>query len=257
MPPDRPAQSSFPRIIAHRGASQVAPENTLPAFLAARAAGAQAVEFDVSLLGDGTPVVIHDGDLARTSDRQGPLSAIGAADLAGIDAGAWFAPRFAGTRIPTLSQTLDLLEAEGLSGNLELKAQGAPPEPLVEAVAAELARRDWAPARIVVSSFSTHALSGAAAACPRVPRAMLWTAPPEDWADRLAALGASALHVAAPHLDTALRNAAGAEGVALRVYTVNEPDTIATERGPGLDGVITDVPERFLRDQAWARWAKI
>ena len=248
----RPA--AFPRVIAHRGASLAAPENTLPAFAAARDAGAGAVEFDVSLLGDGTPVVVHDATLDRCSDAAGPLSGIGAGDLARIDAGAWFGPAFAGTRIPTLAEALDGLAALGLWANLELKPQGAPSGPMVAAVAAELGARPWTAERVVVSSFAAGALAALARARPAQPLAMLWDAPPAGWPAALADLGAGSMHVAAEHLDPALCAAARAEGVALRVYTVNDPTAIAGARGPDLAGVITDAPGRFLADPAWADW---
>lgn len=251
----RPATDGFPRILAHRGASLAAPENTLAAFAAAKAAGAGAVETDISLIGDGTAVIFHDATLDRCTDASGPLSGIAAADLARIDAGGWFAPAFAGARIPTLDEALDHLEAEGMAANLELKPQGADPAPLVAAVAAALAPRGWAPARIVLSSFSSAALAGLAEACPRVARAMLWDAPPTGWAAALAELGATGMHVAADHAGPALLRAAAEAGTALRVYTVNEPGLIDAARGPELAGVITDAPGRFLADPAWAAWA--
>jgi len=251
----RTERDGLPRILAHRGASLAAPENTLAAFAAAKAAGAAAIETDISLLGDGTAVIFHDATLDRCTDASGPLASIGAGDLSRIDAGGWFAPAFAGARIPTLTDALDMLEAEGMAANLELKPQGADPAALVTAVAAALAPRDWAPARVVLSSFSAEALAGLAAACPAVPRAMLWDAPPTGWAEALAALGAGSMHVAARHADAALLRAAAASGTALRVYTVNEPATILRLRGPDLAGVITDAPERFVTDPDWADWA--
>ena len=163
QPPDanlhgRPDTSTRGHIVAHRGASRVAPENTLAAFRLAAGQGARWFEFDVSQLGDGTPVLHHDATLDRCTDATGPLDRRIAADLAGIDAGRWFGTQFTGEPLATLEQTLDLIEELDLSANLEMKPHGAAPEPMVRAVASALDRRPWARARIVVSSFDLGAL---------------------------------------------------------------------------------------------------
>ncbi|HEY7614826.1 MAG TPA: glycerophosphodiester phosphodiesterase family protein, partial [Gemmatimonadales bacterium] len=79
-------------VIAHRGASAEAPENTLPAFEAATKGGADAFELDVRLTADGAPVVIHDATLDRTTDRMGPVRGLTLAELRSVDAGSRFAP---------------------------------------------------------------------------------------------------------------------------------------------------------------------
>lgn len=252
---DRPRPDGPARLVAHRGASRAAPENTLPAFDAAARTGARWVEFDVSLLGDGTPVLCHDATLDRCTDATGPLSAIGRADLAGIDAGAWFGPAFAGTRMPTLDAALDHLGAAGLSGNLEMKPQDADPGPLAAAVAQALAARPWTRTRLTVSSFEAGALDAFRTLDRETPVALLYGHPPEDWPERAEALAAEGMHVVRPALDADLRAAALAEGVALRVYTVNDLAELRDQRGPGLDAVITDDPALFLTDADWAAWA--
>ena len=98
--------SALPLLIAHRGASALAPENTMAAFRLAVEAGADLVELDVRLSADGHPVVIHDAYLSRTTDGLGPVARTPLAALQRLDAGSWFAPRFAGERIPTLDEVL-------------------------------------------------------------------------------------------------------------------------------------------------------
>lgn len=250
-----PRTESAGRIVAHRGASRVAPENTLAAFRAAAAQGAEWVEFDVSILGDGTPVVHHDGDFGRCTDRSGPLSAAGAADLAGIDAGAWFGPEFAGESLPTLDATLDLLADLGLSANLEMKVHAGEVAELANTVAGALAARDWTRRRILVSSFTLDALHHLRGLAPDQPLAVLWEAPPADWLSTVEALDAASVHLAYQCLDAALLATAVAEGVEVRVYTINDPDRVAQFRGHGLTGVITDHPPLFLGRAGWAAWA--
>jgi len=257
MPRSAPPVAATPgRIVAHRGASRVAPENTLAAFAAAARQGVDWVEFDICLLGDGTAVVHHDATLERTTDAVGPLGALGRADLAGIDAGSWFAAGFAGEKLPTLDAALDFLGRAGLAGNLEMKPHGAPPGPLAAAVAAALAARPWMRDRILVSSFSAAALAELRAAAPGLALALLVETAPADWPAQVEALGAAALHVGLAGLEPALLAAAHARGVDLRVYTVNDPGRLAGLRVPGLTGVITDDPPAFLGDPGWAAWAR-
>jgi glycerophosphoryl diester phosphodiesterase len=100
-------------IIAHRGYSARAPENTLAAIDTAITAGADAVEFDLHVTSDGMPVLFHDELLERTSDGSGPLRDVPYLELAELDAGSWFGPHFAGERIPRFADAL-----ERLSGRL-------------------------------------------------------------------------------------------------------------------------------------------
>ncbi len=243
--------SGFPRIVAHRGASRAAPENTLSALRAAAEAGARAVEVDVSLLGDGTAVLHHDATLDRCTDAEGPLLAIGRGDLARIDVGLWFGPGFRGERVATLGEALEVTDGLGLAANLELKPHGADPGPLAEAVADALDAYEGPP--VVVSSFDPGALAAFRRTSSR-PIAMLWDAPPADWPARLAEIGAGALHVAHPAADAALLAEAAAARVALRVYTLNDPGAVHL-RQPTLAGLITDDPALFLADPGWAAWA--
>src|SRR3954468_13070185 len=99
--------SSKPVIaVAHRGASAVAPENTVAAFDEAVRLGAKAVEFDLRLTANGVPVVLHDETVNRTTNGTGPVSGYDSFDLLRLDAGSWFHSRFAGNRIPTLDEAL-------------------------------------------------------------------------------------------------------------------------------------------------------
>jgi glycerophosphoryl diester phosphodiesterase len=104
---------SRPLVIAHRGYSQFAPENTLPAFQLGLRAGADLVELDYHHTKDGVPIVIHDADLDRTTDatnRWGGsklnVTAYTAAELQALDAGTWFSPNFTGTKLPTLAEAV-------------------------------------------------------------------------------------------------------------------------------------------------------
>ncbi len=252
--PGRPDTSTPGKIVAHRGARQVAPENTLAAFRAAASQGARWLEFDVSLLGDGTPVLCHDETLDRCTDASGPLSSIGRDDLSGIDAGSWFSAEFAGEPLPTLDRALGLIDELGLSANLEIKPHDRPPEPVVRAVATALSRLAWAESRILVSSFDLAALEALRRLMPAQPIAVLYEEPPSDWPDALADIRACSLHIWHEFLTRDLIERARQSRFHVRVYTINDPARMLPYREAGLTGVITDHPPLFLGDPGWAAW---
>src|SRR5690606_19539586 len=97
-------------VIAHRGSSQIAPENTLPAIDRAIQDGADAIEIDVQLTKDGQVVVFHDEWVNRTTNGRGFICDLTYAELERLDAGSWFHPRFQGTKVPLLSEVLALVK---------------------------------------------------------------------------------------------------------------------------------------------------
>jgi glycerophosphoryl diester phosphodiesterase len=254
-PDGRPDTDTLGRIVAHRGASRMAPENTLAAFRLAAAQGARWIEFDVSLLGDDAPVVHHDATFERCTDASGPLIGLTATDLAGIDSGRWFGPGYAGEPVATLTQTLDLIETLGLSANLEIKPHKADPAPIALAVATALTARPWTRQRILVSSFDLGALAALRQRMPHQPVAVLYKDPPADWPATLDRIRALSLHIEHRFLTTDILATARARGDHVRVYTINDPPRMAQFRDAGLTGVITDHPPLFLDDPAWAAWA--
>jgi glycerophosphoryl diester phosphodiesterase len=115
------AENGYVHVCGHRGNSMNAPENTLSALESARRQGASACEIDVVLSRDGEIVLSHDELLDRTTDGRGPLGDHDVAALKTLDAGAWFSAEFAGTRIPTLAETIDLARVLGLGLVIEIK----------------------------------------------------------------------------------------------------------------------------------------
>ena len=252
-----PRTSDPGRIVAHRGASKLAPENTLTAFRKAAEQGARWIEFDVSLLGDGTAVVHHDATLDRCSTHTGALADLRAADLAGIDMGQKFSKLYAGEPLPRLDQTLELIQALGLFANLEIKPHDQDPDQIANAVAMALEAQEDLAARILVSSFSKEALAALRQIRPAQPIAMLYERPPEDWAETTGALAATALHIHYRHLDDVILRAARRAAIDLRVYTINQPGLMRPFRELGLTGVITDHPPLFLDDPEWKAWSEV
>lgn len=238
----------LPRVLAHRCGGALAPENTLAGLKLAAAHGCRGVEFDVMLSAAGTPLLIHDETLSRTTSGHGRVAETADTVLFGLDAGSWFDRRFAAERLPTLDQALRRCAELGLAVNLEIK----PAAGHEVATGIEVGRRlreDWArfPEALVLSSFSEAALQAAAAQCPTRPRGLLVDRVPPDWLERCAALGAVALHPSCHHLDAATASAVRAAGLHLAVYTEDDPERAARLFEWGVDTVITDHPERFNR----------
>ncbi|MBB4264500.1 glycerophosphodiester phosphodiesterase [Roseospira visakhapatnamensis] len=239
--------AAVPAVIAHRGASASAPENTLAAFRRAAELGARWVEFDVTLTADGRPVVIHDDTLERTTDGAGRVAETTLAALADLDAGTWFAPDFAGELVPTLEEVLDLLADMGLGANMELKpAPGRDTDTAV--VALDVARAMWPAAAppLLVSSFSRPALRVARDVTPQWPRGLLLGALTDDWRSEAEAADVWAVHADADVIRA--RDVAEVldAGYRVMVYTVNDPGRAANLWDWGVHGIFTDRPEVLL-----------
>lgn len=252
--PGRLVPSLERAVLAHRGLPSAAPENTMAAFRAAADAGARWIETDVDLLADGTPVLIHDTALERTTDRGGSIYGLRAADLAHVDAGSWFGPDFAGERLPTLEAFIDFVNERGINANIELKAneQGAARSiELVDTLAAALERLD-AGRQVLVSSFSQPLLMAFHQRHPRYATAVLYesTTIRPDWRSVAELCGAVAIHPEDTGLTEAMVRAARAAGYGVNVWTVNRPDRANQLFNWGCTGVFTDVYPLIAADPA-------
>jgi glycerophosphoryl diester phosphodiesterase len=231
-----------PQVIAHRGASGTCPENTLAAFRRAAAMGAHMIELDVQLTGDGEVVVLHDDTLDRTTDGCGVVRIRTFAELRRLDAGAWFAPAFGGERIPSLAEAL---AATTLPYNVELKA-GCSAD--LEARTLAVVREAGALGRVIFSSFDPACLARMRSLTADAELAVLWTrravAPAIALAQRVRARG---LHLRKTAVSPATLAAAGAAGLPVRVWTVNEQRDFAALARLGAAAVFTDYPDRFLQ----------
>ena len=131
-----------PLLIAHRGASAHAPENTLAAFELAIHLGAPAVELDVKLTGDHQVVVLHDQTLDRTTDGKGPLAAHTLEAVKQLDAGSYFSPEFRGEHVPTLAEVFEAIGKAALI-NVELTNYETPGDDLVDRVVQVAPQAQW------------------------------------------------------------------------------------------------------------------
>ena len=228
-----------PRILAHRGGGSLAPENTLGAIRLGASLGFKGVEFDVMLAGDGTPVLIHDETLERTTNGRGAVAETPYSVLARLNAGN-------GERIPTFEQAARLCRELGLWANVEIKPAKGHERGTGEAVA-KMASELWrgAEAQPLLSSFSSEALACAREAAPALARGLLVSRIPPDWASRMRELECVALHCNYKHLEQATAAQVRAAGYGLLVYTVNEPAGARRLFAWGIDCVVTDALDRI------------
>jgi len=229
----------LPRWIAHRGGGSLAPENTLAGIRLAARLGYRAVEFDVMLSADGTPALIHDETLERTTNGRGRVGETHDAELFALDAGL-------GERIPRFTEAARLCRALGLFANVEIKPAAGHERATAETVV-RLAAECWrdAPQDVLLSSFEPRALLLARDLAPQLRRAALFETPPADWHDFYRQAGACALHCNATRLDDAVLAEAGARGVPIVCYTVDEPAQAADLLRRGVAAFFTDRLDRF------------
>jgi glycerophosphoryl diester phosphodiesterase len=251
-----------PLILGHRGASAVAPENTLAAFSRAIRDGADGIEFDVRLSRDHVPVVIHDATLKRTGLIDRHVAELTAAELQKIDVGRWFAERmqapaesFSGEKLPTVLQVFELFSAISGVLYLEMKCNAGEGAALAAEVV-RLSRESRLADRVVVESFDLAAAAevkridaGIRTAALFGPRLSL----PISTVRRLKmvdlALGVGADEIALHHTLASPRviEKAKREGMEIVVWTVDDPEWIRRARSLGIKALIANDPALMVR----------
>ena len=248
----------YPKIIAHRGAGLLAPENTLAALRHAVTHGYQGVEFDVMLAADDVPVLMHDEHFGRTVPGIGRVADTTAAQLAAMDAGSWLGAQFAGEPVPRFDAAARFCRVAGLWMNVEIKP-AAGVEAHTGAVVARLVRSLFAddlrraaegatqgavpPCVPLLSSFSQAALHTAREVAPELALGCLVDDMPDDWQQRCTAVGATALHMNQAHVTPAIAAVVRGAGFGLFCYTVNDAPRAAQLLQWGVDGFCTDRPD--------------
>jgi len=274
-------------VIAHRGASALAPENTLAAFTRAADLGADAIELDCRLTRDGQAAVIHDAALDRVNALGGEVASFPLAELQTIDVGSWFGPDWSDQTIPSLGQALDLARDRGLGVYIEMKAEAEPAglidrlrgdyagrgrltrDELARAVlliegfqspTARLVRRVVEEVRargmeeqVLLQSFSPIACAVALHAAPELPVFLIGESNPDlpaQWPEFVGwarALGVDGINVAARDLTWQLLHEWHDAGARVGVWTVDDPERIRAAAALGVDAITTNRPEVALR----------
>ena len=238
--------NSRARVIAHRGFSGRAPENTLAAVREAIAIGADMAEVDVTVTADDQVVVIHDEDVQRTTDGRGLVAGFTLTELKQLDAGSWFSPQFSGERIPTLDEVL--AEAEGrILLNVEIKSE-AVERGLAAKVAKAIRARGMAD-RVVVSSISPRALEEMRSAAPEIRTAVLYNPKIHrgmDPVEIVTGLGASAFNIRGSRLTKKMLRRCHEHGIPVGIYTIDKPKKMRRFLQKGVDAIFTNHPDRML-----------
>jgi len=229
----------YPGIVAHRGGGTLAPENTLGAIRLGAAMGFKGVEFDVMLAGDGTPVIIHDETVDRTTNGRGEVPKMTYAELSVLKIGK-------NEKIPKFEDAGRLCRELGIWANVEIKPARGYERRTGDAVA-RLAAEHWrgAPLQPVLSSFSPVALLAARQAEPQLPRGLLVGRIPPRWREMLQDLECIALHANYRTLNARIVEEAHRGGTAVLAWTVNDRRAARKLLGWGADCLVTDRLDRI------------
>lgn len=241
LPPNghiRPEGSPL-TVIAHRGASAVAPENTLVAQEIARRGGADWIENDVQPSRDGIPFILHDATVDRTTDGTGSIRDLTAAQIKALDAGSWFGPQYVGERVPTLAEQLADLRTRG--GNLLLEIKGRHTRDEVATII-KVIRDEQMTGRVFVQSFEVDALRYTFELAPELPLGLLRSSLDADPVAIARELHLTAYNpdgnalLARPEVVAPLH----AAGVAVMAWTMDSAGLWQRLERIGTDGVITN-----------------
>ena len=238
---------NLPRLIAHRGAKNRAPENTLAAINEAAKCGAGWVELDVQLTKDNVPVVIHDRTLERTTSGSGKVKSIDSKFLISLDAGRWFDARYKGEKVPLLLDALDLCQKLNLGVNLEIKTYETSIHNTVLRTLAVVDKfgRDFEE-KLLFSSFDTRVLSIIRNLARTSPRGLLVDNFQSDLAADLSECDCFSIHPAISFLknQTTIEKVLSFN-VPIIPYTVNDTNTAKRLAELNINTFITDEPKIF------------
>ncbi|MGH8877312.1 MAG: glycerophosphodiester phosphodiesterase family protein [Stackebrandtia sp.] len=240
--------------VSHRGAGGLAPENTVAAMELAADNGADVFEVDVQLSKDGKVVIMHDTNLARTTNveelypgREGdPINSFTWDELEKLDAGSWFESRFAGEKIPSLPDVIEQAKPDGVGVVVELKDPALNPG-LIEAVDAEMKADDrWADlieaGRVTFSSFDAPELKQAKQLRPTVPVVWVTSLPADDATLKEAATWSDYYGTHYRTLGAGDIDRIEGHGLKSLLYTPDSPEAITASLETGTDAIITDFP---------------
>jgi glycerophosphoryl diester phosphodiesterase len=231
-----------PWVIAHRGASGHAPENTLAAFRRAVELGAGFIETDLHLTRDARFAVIHDDTLERTTNGRGRVRDYTLAELRELDAGSWFDPKFAGEPIPALDDVLSFARDADVVLYLEIKFAGAfgAHHGLVGAL-----RTNEQVDRAVVISFDAGTLGSVRRLDATIMTGLLFDRPNPEMVKLAEELGARQLAPRGDLLTVELVERAHAADLKVATWTLNEASHMRLGIAAGVDGIMTDYPDRL------------
>jgi glycerophosphoryl diester phosphodiesterase len=228
-------------VIAHRGASSYAPENTFAAFDLALHMGASHIELDVHATADGHLVVIHDDMVDRTTNGSGPVASHTLATLKALDAGSWFEPRFAGERIPALDEVLERYKGRA---HIHTEIKGHSPG-LAQRIV-DLVRRHGMTEQVTVTSFQRTPLEETRAYAPELPTGWLVPEITDALVAQARAMRLTQLCPRANVLTPEIVERLHAEGFVVRAWGVANEELMRRALDAGVDGMTVNFPDKLL-----------
>lgn len=234
------------KIFAHRGASHLAPENTMEAFKLAYEMGADGIETDVQLTKDGVPVLMHDLRVDRTTNGQGLVKDFTYDELVKLDAGAWFSKAYAGVSIVSLEELLTWIKPKPLLLNIELKNHEYDYESL-ETIVYQRLRHHNLLDRSLISTFSSKSIKRLQMYRGQIEIAWLTSKPRPDLVTYAKDIGADAIHIKYRLLKAPLLSEATEAQLAVRVYTVNRRLHLMKCFKTDVAGLFTDTPGKAVK----------
>lgn len=228
-------------IMAHRGGRKWAPENTMASFRKAVDFGCDSIELDIHKCKSGELVVIHDADVARTTDGAGAVPDLTFEQLQKFSAGSRFSPEFAGERIPLLADVLKLIDGK-LTLNIEVKNWPRAYPGIDDDLIAMLKTYEY-PDKIIISSFDHDVLDSIHKKAPQYKLAVLDSAILHNAAPYCGGVGAQLFHPDFHTLRSDVVQRAKQGGLTVNVWTVNTPAEWTEAINWGVDGICTDDPE--------------
>jgi glycerophosphoryl diester phosphodiesterase len=235
-------------VIAHRGFSGQAPENTLASFKKAIESGSDMIELDVRLSKDGQVVVVHDNTIDKTTNGRGKVADYTLKELKQFDAGSWFAPQFSGEQIPTLKEVLESAKGRILV-NIEIKNESLGQyavTDLADRALREVKKAEMAD-RVIFSSFYPSALARIKERDPRIWVALLYNRSWNYLPEITRGNPFSILNLRNSYLTKDKIAKIHREGMRVNVYTVNSEEEMEQFVGWGIDGIITNHPDRLIK----------
>lgn len=242
-------EGRFPtRVIAHRGFSGEFPENTRIAFQKAIEVGSDMIELDIRFSKDGRLVVMHDATLERTTNGEGKVADYTLKELKELDAGSKFSPRFAGEKVPTLQEILELAK-DRVPVNIEMKNQDPGRLPIEELAARALGevKKAGMERQVIFSSFYPSALERIRELDPRLWVAFLYHRHWNSISEASAGRSFSVLNLRSQFLTKSKIAKIREAGIRINVYTVNAEDELEQFVRWGVDGIITNHPDKLIR----------
>lgn len=228
----------LPDIMAHRGAPQVTPENTLISFKKAHDLGAKWFECDVQITRDGEAIIMHDFSLNRTTNSEGLVASMNWRDMQNLDAGSWFAPQFAGEKIPTLAETLEFVAKNNMGINLELKCADPHREEMLAEIVHEHVKQFTQP--VLISSFNFDVLKAYRSYDPKAYLGLNC----EGWnlqhIRRAKSIDCFSIHIAEEEITPIVIEECKSNFLTVLAFTVNNPERAKTLLRQGVKCLFSD-----------------